>query len=153
MNSNLSQDSRHIDVLVNDTCTYLRENLSYSQKTLEVYRMFWQRLSRFMGQNGYSEYHSGIGEEFLAGCLGENRLSPSNRYQKNLVRSIKYLNEFWQKREIIKSPESEDFSSNIGIAVASFLRYCRQENRLSERTLHLNHLYVQVHSLPECSWH
>lgn len=95
-----------------------------------------------MKQSSCNEYSMDVGQAFLSSSLGEKSPLHYTRSQKNMVRSVKYLNEFHQLGEITIEPESEDFSSNIGIAIESYLLLLQQENRFSERTLHGNRFYM-----------
>jgi site-specific recombinase XerD len=142
MNNIVFQDTREINLVINDACMYLRESLSYAPSIVKLYRKFWKLLSQFTEQNGYLGYNSDVGKEFLDHFLSD--LSPFSykRYHKNMVRSVRYFNDFYQSGKITTIPEPEDFSSNIGIAIESYLSHRQSENRFSQRTLHGNRLYM-----------
>jgi len=142
MNSNAFQKSKSIEDLIDETCEYLRSNLSYALTTIHAYRKLWGGLLRFMEQNTFIEYDKSVGAKFLTFRLGEKKPGQYKRYEKTLVRSIKFIDEFYQKREITIVPEAEDFSGNIGVAIESYLSYRERENRLSPRTLHDDRLYM-----------
>lgn len=138
----VSQDSNCFDLLIKRACQYLSENLSYSPVTIEVYHKFWRRLSHFMMDLSYSKYDKSVGEEFLLFTLGKKEPLQYNRFQKNLVRSVKFITEFSTGNKITVMPEVEDFSSNIGVLIKAFLLYREKENRLSPRTRHDDCLYL-----------
>ncbi|MDR3059690.1 MAG: tyrosine-type recombinase/integrase [Prevotella sp.] len=136
------QESKRIEDLINETCEYLRSNLSYALTTIHAYRKLWGGLSRFMEQNSYIEYDKSVGAKFLTFRLAEKKPEQYKRYEKTLVRSIKFIDEFYQRKEITIEPKAEDFSGNIGVAIESYLSYRKRENRLSPRTLHNDRLYM-----------
>lgn len=142
MNNVPLQDLNSFDNLLEEACLYLRENLSYSPATISVYHKFWKRLSRFMKQSSYTKYDKFIGEKFLLSVLGEKKPLQYNRFEKNLARSIRFMDEYSQETKITTFRETEDFSSNIGQAIESFLFYRKHENRLSPLTLHDDQLYM-----------
>lgn len=140
--NNVSKDSKNSNLPIDDACKYLREQLSYSFATIGVYRKFWKRISCFMEQSGYTDYTDSVGDKFLTFTLGGALPLQYIRYHKDVIRSVKFMNEFCQAKTITVYPELEDFSSNIGIAMESYLSYREQENRLSPQTLHGDRMYV-----------
>lgn len=142
MYRNALQESKSIEDLIDETCEYMRSNLSYAFTTIHAYRKLWRGLSRFMEQNSYIEYDKSVGEQFLIFRLVGKSPEQYKRYEKTLFRSIKFIDEFHQRREITIEPKAEDFSGNIGIAIESYLSYRERENRLSPRTLHGDRLYM-----------
>lgn len=140
--SNVLKDSQKTGLPIEDACKYLREKLSYSPATIGVYRKFWRRISCFMEQSGYLEYNNLVGDKFLTFTLGKVLPLQYIRYHKDMIRSVKFMNEFYKNGTITVKVELEDFSSNIGIAIESYLSHRERENRLSPRTLHGDQMYV-----------
>lgn len=138
----VSQDSNSFEHLIEKACQYLSESLYYSPATINVYHKFWKRLSHFMEESSYTKYDKSVGEEFILFALGKKEPLQYNRFQKNLVRSVRFITEFSLGNKITVMPEVEDFTSNIGILIESFLLYREKENRLSPRTRHDDRLYL-----------
>ncbi len=137
-----AQDLNSFDHLIKRASLYLKENLSYSPATINVYHKFWKRLSHFLKESSYTKYDKSVGEEFILFALGKKEPLQYNRFQKNLVRSVKFITEFSLDNKITVMPEVEDFTSNIGVLIESFLLYREKENRLSLRTRHDDRLYL-----------
>lgn len=96
----------------------------------------------FLKESSYTKYDKSVGEEFILFALGKKEPLQYNRFQKNLVRSVKFITEFSLDNKITVMPEVEDFTSNIGVLIESFLLYREKENRLSLRTRHDDRLYL-----------
>ena len=140
--SDVLKDSKNVNLPISDACKYMREKLSYSLATIGTYHKFWKRISCFMEQSGYTEYSNLVGDKFLTFALDKVLPLQYIRYHKDMIRSVKFMNEFCQERTITVEVEPEDFSSNIGLAIESYLSNRERENRLSPRTLHGDRMYV-----------
>ena len=140
--NNVSKDSKKVNLPIDDACKYLREKLSYSPATIGIYRKFWERIYRFMEQLGYLEYDNSVGDNFLAFALNGALPLQYIRYHKDMARSVKFMNKFCQDRKITIEVKPEDFSSNIGVAIESYLSHRKREKRLSPRTSHDDRLYM-----------
>ena len=116
-----------------DGCVHFFEQECYSPNRIERYRFLWKnKLIPFMFQKSFLYYDPSVGENYIRYNIGDS-ISPIER---EIIRSIKVLNEFQEKgtiRRAYRKPITRELSGEIGCLMNRYLLHleCLRRSKIT----------------------
>jgi len=116
-----------------DGCVHFFEQECYSPNRIERYRFLWKnKLIPFMFQKSFLYYGPSVGEDYIRYNIGDS-ISPIER---EIIRSIKVLNEFQEKgtiRRAYRKPITRELSGEIGCLMNRYLLHleCLRRSKIT----------------------
>jgi integrase len=117
-----------------DGCVHFFEQQSYSPKRIEHYRFLWKnKLIPFMFQKSFLYYDPSVGDEYIRSNIAGSIVTPNER---DIIRSIKVLNEFQEKgtiRKAYRKPITRELSGEIGCLMNRYLLHleCLRRSKIT----------------------
>ena len=117
-----------------DGCVHFFEQQSYSPKRIEHYRFLWKnKLIPFMFQKSFLYYDPSVGEEYIRSNIAGSIVTANER---DIIRSIKVLNEFQEKgtiRRAYRKPITRELSGEIGCLMNRYLLHleCLRRSKIT----------------------
>ncbi|WAC12422.1 site-specific integrase [Dyadobacter pollutisoli] len=108
------------DQLIFDAGEVLRTKLSRTDKTVNWYRIYWRRMWRELRGQSISEFTSDIGRQYLLDRFGELDYATLSKRDKDFVKTVSVLCEFYDTGTIARSRERIKLDGAIGELVKQF---------------------------------
>jgi site-specific recombinase XerD len=141
------------DQLIFDAGEVLRTKLSRTDKTVNWYRIYWRRMWRQLQGKGISEFTSDIGRQYLLERFGGLDYATISKQDKDLVKIVNVLREFYDTGTIVRSRERIVLDGAIGELVKQFVDHLAalrlKSTTIREREHYLSKflLYLQDQSI------
>ena len=134
-----------------DQCIQYFELHRFSAARIKTYRFIWlNKLKPYMVKQSILYYDVSVGENFLRSVVVGDIIS---RYEDDIIRSIRFLNEFQEKGTVSNyhyKPVNRELSGPIGLAMEKFLLHLgslrRTKKTISEYRLSLYRLLTYLES-------
>jgi site-specific recombinase XerD len=134
-----------------DQCIQYFELHRFSAARIKTYRFIWlNKLKPYMVKQSILYYDVSVGENFLRSVVVGDIIS---RYEDDIIRSIRFLNEFQEKGTVSNyhyKPVNRELSGPIGFAMEKFLLHLgslrRTKKTISEYRLSLYRLLTYLES-------
>ena len=88
-------NTKSFDQLSFDAAGFLINKMGRAQETAKQYVCYWRRIKRYMAENKIKQFDSSVGNKYLLLQFGNKDYSNLSKSQKDFVRSIRMLSEFF----------------------------------------------------------
>ena len=143
----LSKITNSFNQLIFDAGEVLKNKLMRADGTVKWYRYHWRRMHLHLSSAGITEFNSDIGRQYLLGLFGEFDYATLRKRDKDVVKVINVLCEFYDTGTLISSKERIVLDGNIGEQIKQFILY------LESRRLKPSTTKVQEHYLSRFLFH
>ncbi len=128
--------------LTSEVAGFLIEKLLRSKGTVLHYHCLWRRVKRYMDAQKVKDFDTTVGKTFLLNQFGNRDYSELSKREKDLVRGVNILCEFYETGSIQPVKEQPVFEGLIGRLMTEYLSY-RISLRLNKHTIeeYERHLY------------
>lgn len=106
---------------------------------------YWDKLRRWLGEQGSTEFSEDIGNKYLESIYGTHLLPPKSPMAvREGFRAVRMLISYQKCGEFeFRSPSVEyTFDDTVGKIAFDYLEYCRIELRLAQKTLDNKRIYL-----------
>jgi site-specific recombinase XerD len=119
----------------------LKSRLSRAEGTLKYYNCHWRRIKRFMESKSLDFIDSDVCQDYLLQEFGDRDFSTLAKGEKDTVKTVTALIEFFESGTIQSRKEVIDFEGSIGQIMISYLSF-KSSQRLAKHTIeeHEQHL-------------
>ena len=128
--------------LTSDVASFLTGRLMRAQDTAKHYHCLWRKVKRYMDEQKIKHFDSTVGKIYLLKQFGDRDYSQLSKGEKDLVRAVSILCEFYKTGSIQPIKEPPVFDGPIGRLMTQYLSY-RISLRLNKHTIEEGeqHLY------------
>jgi site-specific recombinase XerD len=128
--------------LTSTAANFLKNKLFRSEGTARHYHILWRRVKKYMGSQKIKYFDAAVGKQFLLKAFGDRDYSLLSKREKDLVKAVSILGEFYKTGSIQPVKEQPIFDGSIGKLMVKYLSY-RTSLRLKKHTVEqgAQHLY------------
>lgn len=128
--------------LTSTAADFLKNKLFRSDGTVRHYLILWGRVKKYMGSQKIKHFDAAVGKQFLLEAFGDRDYCLLSKREKDLVKAVSILCEFYNTGSIQPVKEQLVFDGSIGTLMVKYLSYrtsCRLKKHTVEEGAH--HLY------------
>lgn len=133
--------STTFEQLIFDAGEVLRNKLLRAESTVRWYRIHWRTMYRRLLESGITEFTSEIGRQYLLSRFGEADFATLPKRDKDLIKIINVLCEFYDTGTLVSSREQITLDGPIGDLMKRFLAH-QVSLRLKPSTLREREHYL-----------
>lgn len=130
---NLRRISHSFNHLIFDAGEVLKNKLLRADGTVKWYRYHWRRMHLRLSSKGITEFNSNIGRQYLLGLFGEFDYATLPKRDKDVVKIINVLCEFYDTGTLVSYKERIVLDGAIGKQMKQFIRH-QESLRLKSST-------------------
>lgn len=120
----MEEKQQTLEVLASEVIEYL-EKLSYSESRISQYRSAWQRVAKFMKENGLVSYSATVGEAFIYHLIRDRKFDNLDRWEKDIIQCANVLTEFLETGAVKfrRCQKFRDLQGALGRTMQEYIAY------------------------------
>lgn len=109
--------------LTSTAADFLKNKLFRSDGTVRHYLILWGRVKKYMGSQKIKHFDAAVGKQFLLEAFGDRDYCLLSKREKDLVKAVSILCEFYNTGSIQPVKEQLVFDGSIGTLMVKYLSY------------------------------
>lgn len=143
--------SKTFEELTSTASDFLKNKLFRSDGTAQHYLILRRRVKKYMGSQKIKQFDAAVGKQFLLEAFGDRDYCLLSKREKDLVKAVSILCEFYNTGSIQPVKEQLVFDGSIGTLMVKYLSFrtsCRlKKHTIEEGAQHLYRFLCYLHTI------